>query len=59
MSVLERVVGLSKPRSRKQNLACLLLLALLSPASEQELPANQDFLAHNRCYSNSRTFLQP
>src|SRR5208283_342422 len=42
MSILERVVGLSKPRSRKQILACLLLPALLSPASAQELPANQD-----------------
>src|SRR5271166_5112448 len=39
MSILERVVGLSKPRSRKQILACLLLPALLSPASAQELPA--------------------
>ena len=42
MSILERVVGLSKPRSRKQILACLLLPALLSPASAQDLPANQD-----------------
>ena len=30
MSILERVVGLSKPRSSKQILACLLLPALLS-----------------------------
>ena len=45
MSILERVVGLSKPRSRKQILACLLLPALLSPASAQELPANQDLPA--------------
>ena len=45
MSILERVVGLSKPRSRKQILACLLLPALLSPASAQELPANQDLAA--------------
>ena len=40
MSILGRVVGLSEPRSRKQLLACLLLPALLSPASAQELPAN-------------------
>ena len=45
MSILERVVGLSTPRSRKQILACLLLPALLSPASAQELPANQDLPA--------------
>ena len=45
MSILEHVVGLSKPRSRKQILACLLLPALLSPASAQELPANQDLPA--------------
>ena len=45
MSILERVVGLSKPRSRKQILACLLLPALLSPASAQELPADQDLPA--------------
>ncbi len=45
MSILERVVGLSKPRSRRQILACLLLPALLSPASAQELPANQDLPA--------------
>ena len=42
MSILGRVVGLSKPRSRKQILACLLLPALLSPAWPQELPADQD-----------------
>ena len=48
MSILERVVGLSKPRSRKQILACLLLPALLSPASAQELPANQDLPAPAR-----------
>ena len=45
MSILKRVVGLSKTRSRKQILACLLLPALLSPASAQELPANQDLPA--------------
>src|SRR5271157_1309032 len=45
MSILERVVGLLKPRSCKQILACLLLPALLSPASAQELPANQDLPA--------------
>src|SRR5271166_4309976 len=45
MSILERVVGFSKPRSRKQILACLMLPALLSPASAQELPANQGFPA--------------
>ena len=45
MTILERVVGLRKPRSRKQILACLLLPALLSPASAQELPANQDLPA--------------
>ena len=41
MSILGRVVGLSKPRSRKQILACLLLPALLSPASPQDLPVGQ------------------
>ena len=42
MSILRRVVGLSKPRSGKWILACLLLLALLSPAWPQNLPAYQD-----------------
>jgi hypothetical protein len=50
MSILERVMGFSKmgfskPRSRRQILACLLLPALLLPASAQELPANQDLSA--------------
>ncbi len=45
MSIMERVVGLSKPRLRRQILACLLLSALLSPASAQELPVNQDLPA--------------
>ena len=45
MSIFERVVGLSKPRSRRQIVACLLLPALLSPASAQELRANQDLPA--------------
>ena len=45
MSILERVMGLSKPRSRKQILACLLLPVLMSPAPAQELPANQDLPA--------------
>jgi len=45
MSILERVVGLSKPRWRKQILACLLLPALMSPASAQELLANQELPA--------------
>ena len=48
MSILERVAGLSKPRSRKQILACLLLPALLSPASAQELPAGQGHPAARR-----------
>jgi uncharacterized membrane protein YgcG len=41
MSILERVVGLSMPRSMKQILACLLLPTLLSPAWPQDLPAGQ------------------
>ena len=50
MSILERVLGFSKrgfskPRSRKQILACLLLPALLSPAPAQQWPANQDLPA--------------
>ena len=38
-------MGFSKPRSRKRILACLLLPALLSPVSAQELPASQDLPA--------------
>ena len=57
MSILERVVGLSKPRSRKQILACLLLSALLSPASAQELPANQDLPAPAQAAGDTRSRL--
>ena len=57
MSILERVVGLSKPRSRKQILACLLLPALLSPASAQELPANQDLPAPAQAPRGTRSRL--
>jgi hypothetical protein len=45
MSILKRVAGLSSPRSSKQILACLLLPALLWPASAQEWPANPDLPA--------------
>ena len=41
MSILGRIAGLSKPRSRKQILTCLVLPALLSPAWPQELPVGQ------------------
>ena len=42
MSILGRVAGLSKPRSRKRILACLLLPALLLPAWPQDLPVDQE-----------------
>src|SRR5271166_4285987 len=45
MSIFIRVVGLSKPPSMKQIVACLLLPALLSPAWPQDLPAGQDLPA--------------
>jgi uncharacterized membrane protein YgcG len=45
MSILERVVGLSKPRLRKQIPAFVLLPALLSAAWAQELPPSQDLPA--------------
>jgi uncharacterized membrane protein YgcG len=45
MSILERVVGLSKPRLRKQIPAFVLLPALLSTAWAQELPPSQDLPA--------------
>ena len=45
MSILKCVAGLSKPGSRRQIVTCLLLPALLWPASAQEWPANQDLPA--------------
>ena len=42
MSILRCVAGLSKPPSGNRISACLLLLALSSPAWPQDLPAYQD-----------------